>query len=277
MIAILLSTYNGEKYISAQLDSIINQTYQDFQIYIRDDGSTDNTEEIISQYHSLYPDKIVVIEDLIKHRGANHSFLFLLQTIESDYYMFCDQDDIWLPEKIQLSIDALKNVEAEKAGIPILIHTDMKVVDCNLSTISTSLYKSMRIHPKIIDNSFNFMGVCSCGPGCSMLFNAKAKELSLRYDDLNDVPMHDWWIAINTVKKGKIVFLPTPTMLYRQHQTNTVGASNVNLSFLINKFVNLKQTLAPYDKDMIWLRKVGYGSKVKYLFYKLLYYIIRIL
>ena len=277
MIAVLLSTYNGAKYISAQLDSIINQTCQDFKIYIRDDGSTDNTEVIISQYYSSYPDKIVVVEDLTKHRGANHSFLFLLKTIESDYYMFCDQDDIWLPEKIQLSIEAMKNVESEKAGIPILIHTDMKVVDSNLSTISTSLYKSMRIHPKIIDNSFNFMGVCSCGPGCSMLFNAKAKELSLEYDDLNDVPMHDWWVAINTVKKGKIVFLPTPTMLYRQHQTNTVGASNVNMSFLINKFVNLKQTLAPYDKDMLWLRKVGYGSKAKYLFYKLLYYIIRIL
>lgn len=276
MISILLSTYNGGRYISEQLDSIIKQTNQDFKIYIRDDGSTDNTEVIISNYHRLYPDKICVIDDPIKHRGANYSFLWLLSIVESDYYMFCDQDDVWLPNKIELSFNAIKDLECKNPDVPILVHTDMKIVDQGLSVLSDSLYKSMRIYPNIIDNSFNFMGVCSCGPGCSMLFNSKAKEFSLNYDNLENVPMHDWWVSINTVKNGKVVFLPVPTMLYRQHQTNTVGATNVNSGFLINKIIHLKQTLAPYEKDMLWLRKVGYGGRFKYCFYKLLYYIIRL-
>ena len=277
MIAILLSTYNGEKYLSEQIESILGQSVQDFTLYVRDDGSSDRTVDIVLNYHNKYPDRIVVVDDPIKHRGANYSFLWLLKVIECDYYMFCDQDDVWLPNKIEVSIKALKKAECNNPDLPILVHTDMKIVDHNLSILSDSLYKSMKIHPGIIDHSFNFMGVCSCGPGCSMLFNKKAKDVSLDCQDLDNVPMHDWWVAINTVKNGKIVYIATPTMLYRQHQTNTVGASNVNTGSLINKITHIKKTFAPYDGEMKWLKNVGYGSKAKFYFYKFLYNIIRLL
>lgn len=277
MIAVLLSTYNGGLYLSEQLDSIINQTCQDYVIYIRDDGSTDNTIDIIKSYCQKYPQKVVCVDDPQKHRGANYSFLWLLGTIKSDYYMFCDQDDIWLPNKIEISYLTIKKVEDESGNIPILVHTDMKVVDENLNIISESLYKEMKIKPQIVDNSFNFMGVCSCGPGCSMIFNNYAKDVSLQHENLNDVPMHDWWVAINTVKNGIIRFIAEPTMLYRQHHSNTVGASNVNSAFMLGKVAHIKRTMSPYKNEMKWLKNVGYGGKWKYLLYKFLYNIIRMI
>ena len=276
MIAVLISTYNGEKYISEQIESILHQSKQDFKIYVRDDGSTDSTISILKQYTDNYPQMIQLLNDVVKHRGPSQSFLWLLSNVGSEYYMFSDQDDVWLPNKIKISYEAIVREEKKNTNIPILVHTDMKIVNENLELISGSLYRTMNIKTKIIDNSFNFMGVCSCGPGCSMLFNRKARDISIAYDDLSDTPMHDWWVAINTLKKGRVVFVPTPTMLYRQHQSNTVGASNVDLIYLINKVINLRQTLSPYTQDMVWLRKVGYGSMAKYLFFKLAYYIIRL-
>ena len=110
MISILLSTYNGEKYLSEQLDSILQQSYQNFIIYIRDDGSNDNTLNIIMYYVHNFPSKIKLVDDKVKHRGAKLSFIWLMSHIESDYYMFCDQDDVWLPNKIELSIDKLSKL-----------------------------------------------------------------------------------------------------------------------------------------------------------------------
>ena len=274
MIAILLATYNGEKYISEQLESILAQTFQDYTIYIHDDGSTDNTIGIIGGYVEQYPKKIKLLEDSQRHRGPRYSFMWLLQQVDCDYYMFCDQDDVWLKDKIQLSLDKLRKLEENNPQKAALVHTEMKIVDENLNMISESLYATMRIKPSIVD-TFRFMGVCSCGPGCTMIFNNKAKSLSLDYDNLDGIPMHDWWVAINTVKNGVVGFLKTPTMLYRQHSQNTVGSSIVNAGYMYKKAAHLKKTFQPYSQEITWLKKVGYGGIPKFLFFKVLFSILR--
>ena len=106
MIAILLSTYNGSKYLREQLNSIIDQTVKDWILYVRDDGSTDETIDIIKEYVSLYPN-INYIED-IQNLGSARSFMKLLSLVEADHYMFCDQDDVWLPTKIEVSLMEMK-------------------------------------------------------------------------------------------------------------------------------------------------------------------------
>lgn len=96
-----MCTYNGERFLKEQLDSLFCQSFDDFIIYVHDDGSKDKTLEILNSYINQYPQKIVLMDDPIKHRGAGSSFMWLLENVESQYYMFCDQDDVWLPSKIE--------------------------------------------------------------------------------------------------------------------------------------------------------------------------------
>ena len=136
-IAILLATYNGARFIREQIDSIKDQTYKDWDLYVRDDGSTDNTVSIIQEYENMNPN-IHLFEDEEKHIGAKNSFMKLLSAIDSDYYMFCDQDDIWLPTKIEHSVDLLEKTEKKYPNKPIIVHTDVTVVDGNLNVLSQS-------------------------------------------------------------------------------------------------------------------------------------------
>ena len=275
MISILLSTYNGEKYLSEQLDSILQQSYQNFIIYIRDDGSNDNTLNIIMYYVHNFPSKIKLVDDKVKHRGAKLSFIWLMSHIESDYYMFCDQDDVWLPNKIELSIDKLSKLENIYPKSPILVHTEMYVTNSNLEIISSSLYRMMKINPKYV-NHFNYMGVCCCAPGCSMIFNKRSRDVSINYDnDLSIIPMHDWWVAINTARDGYVSYIIEPTMLYRQHGKNVLGATCVDLNYFVNKIKNIKQVFISYKRELKWLNLVNYGKWYKYIFYKIMYTIIR--
>jgi len=110
-IDILLSTYNGEQYLRNQIESIINQTYKNWRLLIRDDGSQDKTIEILEYYLRKHKDKIVLIEDGQKHLGASKSFFRLLGYSDAKYIMFCDQDDVWLPYKIEKTYNKMKELE----------------------------------------------------------------------------------------------------------------------------------------------------------------------
>ena len=112
-IAVLLATYNGGKYIWEQLESLFQQSCKQFHLYVRDDGSSDDTMKIVEQFHEMFPDRVTILKDSQKHRGAAKSFMYLLENVDSEYYMFCDQDDIWLPEKIEKTFARMKEIEAE--------------------------------------------------------------------------------------------------------------------------------------------------------------------
>lgn len=133
MIAILMSTYNGSLFIKEQIESILKQTNKEWLLYIRDDGSTDDTRMILQEYTRKNPSKIHLLHDEFMNIGAGRSFMHLLEVVNADYYMFCDQDDVWMENKIERTYLYLRNLE-QKFGknTAIGVFTDLTVVDSNL-------------------------------------------------------------------------------------------------------------------------------------------------
>ncbi|MCU7615073.1 glycosyltransferase family 2 protein [Chryseobacterium sp. GMJ5] len=269
-VAILLSTYNGDQFLKQQINSILEQSYTNWDLYIRDDSSSDNTVKIIEEYSIRYHN-IHFIKDSYR-KGACKSFLYLLENINSDYYMFCDQDDIWLPEKIQMSVKKIQQAEAANSNIPILVHTDLKVVDQELTEIYPSFWKYSKLKQQFL-SKFNYLGVCNGVTGCTVIINNKAKEVSLPLK--KEVPMHDYWIALKVAQMGKIIYINTPTILYRQHSKNEVGAKKTNNAYFILQLKKIKKTINNQLQMYQFLKEIEYGSLLKFYWYKITYTIIR--
>jgi len=269
-VAILLSTYNGEMFLKEQIDSIINQSFKNWDLYIRDDGSTDSTLLIIKKYckdhHNIH-----LVEDN-KNLGACQSFLWLLNYVDAPYYMFCDQDDIWLQDKIYISLELMKKSESIHPEIPILVHTDLKVVDKDLKEINTSFWNYAKLKQRYL-SGFNYLGVCNGITGCSMMINDKTKKVSLPCN--LKIPMHDYFLALKVAKFGKIVYLDTSTILYRQHDKNELGAKDTNFVYFLTRLKKLRETINNQLKVYRFLHELNYGSLLKFYWYKISYTIIR--
>lgn len=229
-VAILLSTYNGEKYLDDQIQSIIDQSYKNWVLYIRDDGSKDNTVGIIKRYAEKYSNIIFFNEDNIKNVGVVRSFLDLLKNTNADCYMFSDQDDVWLKDKIKDSISLLRKKEPG----PVCIFTDVEIVDNNLKAIR-------RMNGNNIWTDFILLLFTNCVTGCTMLFNSELKKL-IKFDELdyNKIFMHDWWIGLIASAFGNLAYLNKATMQYRQHGDNVVGSNKKNtLPHIIYRLTHL--------------------------------------
>lgn len=263
MISILLATYNSERYIRDQLDSLFKQTYQDWKLVVRDDCSLDNTINIIMEYATRYPDKIVIVENEGKKLHAYLNFYELLSKIESEYYMFCDHDDIWLPNKIEISIKQMREIERD--GIPVIVHTDMKVVDQDLNVIQESFWRYSKLLPE--KSSFKEMVICNSANGCTMLFNHLAKVVSL--PNVNYAKMHDMLLNQSVAANGGVISpIYEKTVLYRQHSNNVVGAHKRGLKFYLKKIKNLKTVVTNNYKDWKLSKNILYYSFVDYLWVK---------
>ena len=250
MIDILLATYNGEKYLKQQIDSILAQSNRNWQLSIRDDGSSDGTVKIIKDYVAKHPDKIRLIEDGCGRLGPALNFGKLLEQAAGNYVMFSDQDDIWLPNKIDLTLNAMRASEKNYPNMPLLVHTDLKVVDAELKPIADSLWNHNKICPDT-GNDLKKLIYHNVVTGCAVMINRKAVEISIPIPP--QARLHDWWIALNVAKYGKIIYTSTPTVLYRQHSQNIIGAKKTgrtNLAGLIRKLQQFKKQLST-DYQMI--------------------------
>lgn len=235
MIAILLSTYNGEKYLEEQLLSILNQTCTEkWCLYIRDDGSTDSTMSIIDSYVSRY-DNIIKFEDEKRGLGPALSFLQLLSQVSAEYYMFCDQDDFWLPNKIEKCLLKLHELNV-KDTTPVLIHTDLLVVDKNLNVLKSSFWEK-NLSPELV---YKYMPITNFVTGCTMFFNRAARQCSINFIS-DKVIMHDYWVALCVWAYQGIIFsMSEPTIKYRQHGENVLGAFKKDSS-IMQRFVKSVQ------------------------------------
>ena len=233
-ITILLSTYNGAMYLTDQLDSLMSQSYRDFYIIARDDGSTDKSYEILQafmQHSSLH---VKVLEDRT-NVGAKKSFELLMHEalkMEAQYMMFCDQDDIWLPDKIEKTYLKMKEFEKSHPSLPLLVHGDVRVVDEKLNVIASSFWSYQHIDPT--RDRLNHLLLHNVVTGCTVMVNRALAE------KVQTIPqeaiMHDWWIAMVASVFGKIAYIDEPLMLYRQHGTNDTGAKNYGWGYFIKKF-----------------------------------------
>lgn len=220
MIDVLLSTYNGEKYLPVQLDSLISQDFTDWRVIARDDGSSDRSLDILKEYSKKYPGRFEIIEDGLR-LGAMQSFSALMRRSGSAYIAFCDQDDFWTPQKLS-TLYGLMQVEEQRwgAGTPILVHSDLELVDGDLQPISPSFWTFQGIEPS--RNSLANLLVENTVTGCSMLINKRLNELGSTVP--REAYMHDYWLALVAATIGKICFTRETLIKYRQHNSNTLGA-----------------------------------------------------
>lgn len=269
-IDILLSTYNGAQYLQEQFDSILTQTYENWIILIRDDGSTDATQTIIETYINQYPEKIFLV-DKSYNIGVVKSFEKLLLYSSSKYIMFCDQDDIWLPKKIELTYEKMVEQEVFSPGKPILIYTDLKVVDNKLATIAESFWHYSRIRPDLL-NTFDFLAAHNAVTGCTVMINETAKLRTIPFN--KKATMHDAWIALNVISVGGIIsFVDKPTVLYRQHGNNVLGADNNKDSYLKNKILNITKVFRLNIDQYKMINELRKYSLVRYFYFKIKYFL----
>ena len=260
-IEILLATYNGEKFLPDQLESIIKQTYKEWKLLIHDDGSTDNTISILEKYANKYPDKIFLIEDNAKGLGPCFNFEHLLNHSTAQYVLFCDQDDFWLPHKIEYSYNSIRVAEQIFPDIPIVFFTDKILTDENLNVIETSVWDIHSVSPSHC-NYIDKMLVKSIIGGNTMILNENARRICLPFP--KEAIMHDWWVSLMVTIKGKCFYSSLPSLYYRQHSKNVIGVNKTKK--LTNIIFSFKAEQKLYKKLYLMANKAGQKlSLMKYI------------
>lgn len=230
MIDILLATYNGAAWLEAQIDSLLAQDCQDWRLLVRDDGSTDATLAVLQAQQARLGERMRIVADDRKNLGPAGNFGCLLETSTADYVMFCDQDDVWLPGKISQTLARMRETEtACGTATPVLVHTDLQIVDERLQLVAASGHRHQGIDP-IRGDTLGRLLLQNIATGCTVMLNRALRERAL------PIPagalMHDHWLILVAACFGKIAYLPVPTMLYRQHGANQVGAQSWNPAYV---------------------------------------------
>ncbi len=238
MVDIILATYNGEKYLSKLLDSLDDQTFQDFRVIISDDGSSDDTISIARDYMEKSEDGRVILS--VNHpyaKRAAGNFMSALTMSDADYVMFCDQDDVWLETKIEDTLgkmisteemikDLLGEETAEEMMIPVLVHTDAYVADTDLNCLADSFMDFMGLPHELSSPEYLIQNNVL---GCSSMMNRQLAEM-MQYAygrKMDAIMMHDHFAALIASFFGAVSYLDKPTLYYRQHEDNSVGARSL--------------------------------------------------
>ena len=238
-ITVLMSTYNGEKYIKEQIESILNQSISDLKIIIRDDGSKDNTINILNEYKNKYTN-IKIING--ENKGAAQSFIELLKyNMKTDFIAFCDQDDIWEKDKLKNAIAKLDKYNDQ----PALYYSEVKAVDSNLNFLFKSEYKGI----DTLGSSFSAIPVI----GCTVVFNNKLRNIIVKNNIPEGIVMHDLYLyRVCLAIGGKIIHDKESYILYRQHEENVVGITNSiwKKMKVYNKFDKTRRVMAKNILDI---------------------------
>lgn len=236
-VRILLAAYQGATFLPAQLDSLLAQTHPNLEIIVSDDGSTDGSAEILSEYAAAHPEKILYYRSGCRFGSSQAHFLHLLRQFrDAPYLMFCDQDDVWHSSKVSRSLSALKE-NCPDPAVPALLHTDLRVVDRNLQVLNPSFLRFSGLDGNAL--SLPQLLTQNVVTGCTILMNRALSDLFCSAPELGDVLMHDWYLSLVAAACGKIFFLDEATIDYRQHGGNVVGAKNVrNPSYVFRKLLH---------------------------------------
>ena len=214
-VDILMATYNGEKYLRNQLLSLQQQTYEDWTLWVRDDGSTDDTPFILRKFAESDSRIIIVEEDAGQRLGPGRNFLGLTKYSTADYVIFCDQDDIWFEKKLEILVEfAESNFDSD---IPCLVYCDAYgYSDAEGVIIIDGIYRNNA------KNLREFLFLNAGYHGCSSLFNRRLCILAAEYR-ANYIYLHDDVVSLLAFCFGQVNFLPKKLQLYRQHASNVTG------------------------------------------------------
>lgn len=242
-VNILLSTYNGEKFLSQQIDSLLSQSYPNILIHIRDDGSSDATMQILESYRQSHSNILVTKGENL---GAAKSFFHLLLHADKmcDYFAYCDQDDIWKPDKIERAV-AMHQKEDQTQ--PILYFSEFEIVDVNLKRIASSKsYRNYDFKTALLQN---------IPLGCTQVWNKAAQNLLVQHPP-TFFYMHDWWNFLVISGIGKILYDASETLCYRVHDRNVFGQT----MSLVSRFKNRLRLLRKNDMPVLsaWRQAVEF-------------------
>lgn len=224
-VDIVLATFNGARFLAQQLDSLLTQRHRALRILISDDGSGDDSVAVISSYAAR--DSRVQLVNVMRQGGVVANFRTALASTDADYLMFCDQDDVWLEDKVDTMLDALREREnVLGATTPLMGFSDLTVVGRNLEVENASFYAGNNLNP-VLNTDPRYLLWSSTVYGCTTVFNRALAELGALIP--TDVPMHDQWLALLAASVGELFYVPRQTILYRQHGGNVVGAKRKNV------------------------------------------------
>jgi len=220
-VIILLSTHNGEKYLSELLRSLQRQSFQNWILAVRDDGSQDSTLKILKTTAQTDP-RIIIHEAIPMNIGIVKSYALLLNSSaqQADYVFFCDQDDIWNEKKIETFVEKFSELEKLHPQQPILLHSDLELIDENKNRLLTSFREAAKL-PTSLKSSWSILAR-NYATGCAMAMNKKLAALACPMS--RESLMHDWWLTALASFVGKIEFINQPLTQYRQHSANASGA-----------------------------------------------------
>lgn len=232
-IEVVLPTYNGVLYLEAQIDSIYNQTVRPERLLLRDDGSSDGTQELISELQNCYGAWLHVLPADGK-LGCIANVNQLLEATTGLYVALADQDDLWMPEKLERSLVLMKQLEAcHGTSTPLLVHSDLELVDKDGAPLGFSYLKRQRLNP--LRTAPVDLALTNVVTGCTVLVNRALLEKALPIP--TKALMHDWWLALVASVFGRIELLPRPTVQYRQHGANLLGAQGLGRRYWSSRFI----------------------------------------
>lgn len=247
LIHIVLATYNGERFIREQLDSILEGTMDDFSIEVCDDGSADRTLEIVREYAEKY--ECIRIHENEKNLGYARNFIEGIKRSRSPYIMLCDQDDIWKPDKITRTLEAMKTLEQEcRHGeeYPLLVFTDAMNYEDGTGRELGSFHQNSRLNVEKTDPAHLLMeNKCI---GCTVMVNAAVVPYLETVPE--EIRVHDWWLALICSCFGKIHYLPETTLQYRQHHGNMIGGSGF-FAYMKNRILNLRKQRVALEQTFV--------------------------
>lgn len=246
-VAVIMSTYNGEKFVKEQMDSILNQSYKNIEIIVRDDGSKDSTVQIVKEYQKKYKN-IELYEG--QNLGFIKSFFELLKLSEADYYAYADQDDIWIENKIELAVNSLNELDDTK---PNMVFGNSDYYNENMEFIG---YGEKNRKYSFLKSLFSCIG-----QGMTMTVNKKTRDMIIE-----NMPkscfFHDWWTYILCVSMGNVAYNNVTTVKYRRRKQNATSEGQGYIRLLIWRIKNLlfKNGMRDIKQQMINFKEIYYNE-----------------
>lgn len=240
-VSVLLCTYNGARYLREQLESLVSQTYKNIQIYIQDDCSNDETRTILAEYEGIYKDILHVKFNDVNSGSSRNNFTSLLnEHVNDSYVAFCDQDDIWETNKIEVLMNRMYQDEAKMENKPLLVCHNYTVVSHDKKYINSIDIPYKNSYQLLINNYI---------PGCCMMVNSSLLKVYA-----NGLPshsyMHDWWLVLLASSVGEISIIEDSLLLYRQHDANVIGYENKT------KFKRILLVVFSYREKIHTMKKI---------------------